>query len=276
MTLPGFMEYCAQQGLEGVDLLDVAYYPWLWASMDDLEKAPAWAAQHGIAIAVYAAGNNFAKTDVAERAKQVADVKEVIRRARDCGAPVVRIFGGYHRNAGGDPEISTLRGLELIAEGIEQCLPVAEACGVVLALENHGRLPGHAYESRAILDHFGSPWLQATYDPANYHGNSMDEDEEPLRAYEKLRGHIAHVHLKDIWPAKLDRNRRREPCVAGHGMTPLRQVIAELAADGYTGYCSLEFEASRIVPEREGVTESLAYLRESIAVALGKWALKAV
>lgn len=57
-------------------------------------------------------------------------------------------------------------------------------------------------------------------------------------------------------------------------MTPLRQVIAELTADGYAGYCSLEFEAARIVPEREGVTESLAYLRESVAIAERKWAPK--
>lgn len=209
MTLRRFIVYCAQQGLEGIDLLDIDHYPWLWSSGDDLAKVSEWVQQHGVAIAFYAAGNNFAKTDEAERRKQVEAVKKVIVRARDCGAPVVRIFGGYHRGAGGDPEISTWRGLELIVEGIEQCPPVAESCRVVLALENHGQLSGHAYEIRSILEYFASPWLQATYDPASYHGNSMDEDEDPLRMYEKLRGRIVHVHLKDVWPAKLDKTRRR-------------------------------------------------------------------
>lgn len=274
MTLPDFIRYCAEQGLEGIDLLDVDHYPWLWAGKEDLAKVPEWACREGVAIAVYAAGNNFAKSDEAAWRKEVEAVRQVILRARDCGAPVVRIFGGYHCEAGGDPEMSTSRGLERVVAGIAECLSLAESSRVVLALENHGRLPGHSHESRAVVDHFASPWLKVTYDPANYHGNSMDEDEDPLRAYERLRDHVAHVHLKDVWPAKLDLKRRREPCVAGEGMTPLRQVVAELAADRYQGFCSLEYEAGRIVPEREGVTQSLAYLREAIAIAEAQWLSK--
>jgi len=271
MTLPGFIRFCAEQGLQGIDLLDVDHYPWLWSAKEELAKVPEWTCREGVAIAVYAAGNNFAKSDETAWRNEVEAVRRVITRARDCGAPVVRIFGGYHCEANGEPEMTTTRGLARVVEGIAQCLPLAESCQVVLALENHGRLPGHSHESRAIVDHFASPWLKVTYDPANCHGNSMDEDEDPLRAYETLRDSIAHVHLKDVWPAKLDLKRRREPCVAGKGMTPLRQVIAQLAADRYPGFCSLEYEAARIVPEREGVTQSFAYLRESIAIAQRTW-----
>lgn len=95
----------------------------------------------------------------------------------------------------------------------------------------------------------------------------MIEPENPLCAYEEPRDSIAYVHLKDVWPAKLNTNLRCEPCVADKGMTPLHQVIALLTRDGYTVFCSLEYEAFDVLPELEDVTESLAYLKEAITSA---------
>ncbi len=264
MALRSFMETCARLGLDGVDLLDTDHYPWFWSSPESLCDAPRLAEEFGLAIAAYSCGNNFAKANPDERRREVEQVVAALRRARDCGAPVVRIFGGYHRGARPESEANTSQGLGWIMECLEQCLPHAEESCVILALENHGRLPGHSWESRAMIERFDSPWLQATFDAANYHGNSMDEDEDPLRAYDGLRGKVAHVHLKDVRAASPGSGRRREACVAGQGETPLRQVIAALAADHYTGFCSLEYEAASLVPESEGVPQSLAYLREAL------------
>jgi len=267
MKLREFVDYCAEQDLEGVDLLDSAGYPWLWQDGTILSDCSRWAREAGLEIAAFACGNNFAKIGKEERQAQVALVCAAIDRAAECGAPSLRIFGGYHKETGGDPQVTSSLGLELILDGIGQCLPHAEARSVILCLENHGRLPGHSHESLAIIEYFNSPWLKAAYDAANYHGNNMDEDEDPLRAYENLRGQIAYAHLKDVWPARQNPDRRREPCIAGKGITPLRQVIAAMTADGYPGFCSLEFEASAIVPEIEGVTESLTYLKEARTIA---------
>lgn len=267
MTLRSFLETCARLGLDGVDLLDIDHYPWFWASPDELCTVSGQAAELGLAIAAYSCGNNFGLTDPAARAAQVEGVVRALGRARDCGAPVVRLFGGYHKGARPEAEVGTSDGLELVIQSLELCLPHAERCGVVLALENHGRLPGHSYESRAIIDHFASPWLRATYDAANYHGNSMDEDEDPLRALDNLLGRIAHVHLKDVRPTPPGSPRKREACISGQGITPLRQVVAALAASGYTGYCALEYEAAATVPEAEGVPQSLSYLREALRSA---------
>ncbi len=267
MTLPSFIEFCAEQELDGIDLLDSSGYPWAWEGSRGPEDCVRLANEAGVVIAAYACGNNFAKTDTEERKEQIRLVCDAIDRAADCGAPVLRIFGGYHCATGGDPEVTGSRGLELILEGIEGCLPHAEHRKVILGLENHGRLPGHSHETLAILRRIDSPWLKSFYDAANYHGNNMDEDEDPLRALEVLFPYVVHMHLKDVWPAKLNPERRREPCVAGHGITPLRQIMALLAARGYDGYCSLEFEASAIIPEREGVTESLTYLKEARKIA---------
>lgn len=267
MNLRSFFTFCAAHGLEGVDLLDVDGYPWLWSSGDAPEKCVRWAKQEGLTIAAHACGNNFAQPAPEQRHGQVALVRNAIDHAAELGAPLLRIFGGYHCQAGGDPATKTANGLEMILDALEQCLPHAEKRGVILALENHGRLPAHSWESKTILDHFDSPWLKALYDPANYLGNSMDEDEDPLRAYQRLKGSIVHAHFKDVTTAKQNPARRREPCVAGEGLTPLCQIIAEMVRDGYDGFCALEYEAAAIVPEMEGVPASFTFLQDARAAA---------
>ncbi|HWL51517.1 MAG TPA: sugar phosphate isomerase/epimerase family protein [Chthoniobacteraceae bacterium] len=268
MNLRSFFTFCAAHGLKGVDLLDSDGYPWLWSSGETAAQCVRWAQEEGLAIAAHACGNNFAQPTAEQRRGQIALVQKAIDHAGELGAPLLRIFGGYHRHAGGDPSTKTANGLEMIFNALEQCLPHAEKRGVILALENHGCLPAHSWESKTILDHFDSPWLKALYDPANYLGNSMTEDEDPLRAYQRLKGSIAHAHFKDVAPAKLNPARRREPCVAGQGLTPLCQIIAEMVRDGYDGFCALEYEAAAIVPEMEGVPASFAFLQDARAAAL--------
>ncbi len=265
MDLRGFLRFCAENGLEGVDLLDSVGYPWLWRdAASELAQVARWAEAEGVAIVAHACGNNFAKAEESAFRAEVATVENAIEEAARCGAPLLRVFGGYHLQTGG--ELGYARGMERVREGLEACLPLAQARGVVLALENHGRLPGHSYEIAALLAHFDTPWLKVTFDPANFLANNMDEPEDPLRAYERLHPQIAHVHVKDFGPAKLDLSRRVEPCLPGEGLTPLRQCLAALEEDGYTGFCSLEYEASRVCPELEGVPRALAYFTETRAL----------
>lgn len=261
LTLREFIEICASEQLDGIDLLDDATYEWLWRQPDAEREVVRWVSDAGLRIAAFAAGNNFAQPDPVRHAEQVELVKHAIEKAAALGTSVIRVFGGYHSKAGGDPSIESENGLRLVESGLEACLATAESCGVVIALENHGLLPGWPEESLGILEHFRSPWLQATFDPANYLGNTLPHDADAIEACQKLEGRMAHVHLKDVRPPVVDLTRRREPCVAGEGITPLREVCQLLDAQGYGGYCALEYEASHIVPEQEGVKASLAYLR---------------
>lgn len=263
MDLRGFLHFCAEQGIEGIDLLDSRAYPWLWKEgACELDQVARWAADDGLSIAAYACGNNFAKTSDEAFREQVDLVRNALDEAARCGAPLLRIFGGYHHQTGGDPEMGLARGFERIIEGITAVLPHAERSGVVLALENHGRLPGHSWEIEQLIAHFNSPWLKVTFDPANFIANNMDEVEDPLRAYERLKKHVVHVHVKDFGPAKIDLTRRVEPCLNGTGLVPMRQFLRELLSDGYTGFCSLEYESARVMPEMEGVAFSLEYFKE--------------
>ncbi len=267
MDAEGFVNYCAELGADGVDILDTRCYAWFWKDRAREFKAlPRWLEQAGIKLAAYATGNNFAKFKQEDWQAQVAVVREALREAAELGAPVLRIFGGHHEDNGGEPGMTTPSGLPLIARGIEACLPDAERLGVVLALENHGRLPGHSYEVRMLLDQFNSRFLQCTFDCANFMGANMDEPENPLHAYANLCGRMAHVHVKDSGPALPGSRFKRQAFVAGRGDVPLRQFAALLERDRYGGFCSLEYEASAMVPEDVGVPQSLDYLKNIRAI----------
>jgi sugar phosphate isomerase/epimerase len=263
MDLDRFIDWAAELKLDAVDLLDSRCYAWLWRDFAAQSKAlPSKIASAGLRLAAYGCGNNFAQPDDAALDEQVRIVHRAIDEAAQLGAPALRIFGGYHEQTGGKSGITYANGFAAVLRGIERCLPEAEKRGVVLALENHGRLPGHGYEIAAILDHFDSPWLRCMFDCANFQGNNMDEPEDPLHALSLLRGRIVHAHVKDFGPAVARKDRRIEAYVAGEGTVPLRQILGELERDGYEGYCSLEYEAGFKMPELEGVQRSFEYLKQ--------------
>lgn len=272
MDLDGFVDFCAKLQLDAIDLLDSKCYPWLWRDFATQSKAlPARLRAAGLKMAAYGCGNNFAKQDRAELIEQVGRVENALIEAASVGAPVIRVFGGYALNAQRQLVMSYADGFSRVLEGLERCLPLAEKHGVVMALENHGRLPGHSYEISAILDRFSSPWLQCLFDCGNFMAHNMDEPEDPLRAYEALRGRIAHVHFKDFGPVTGERATGEHPStvegyVAGEGDVPLRQLLACFARDGYHDYYSLEYEASFKVPEIDGITRSIAYMKQAGAL----------
>lgn len=258
-----FCRIVAENGGEGVDILDPAAYPWFWKDVEKQKKElPQVLREYGLRLAAWAAGNHFAETDLSVFEQQIRQVHDAIHDAAEAGAPCLRIFGGYHQDCGGPAGITYDNGLELVLRALERVVPEAEKCGVVLALENHGRLPGLSGEVLALVRHFHSPCLRVLFDAANFIARNMNETECPLRAYERLKGWIAHVHLKD-WCFR-DGNggdhRKESAAVAGEGFVPLRALVYEMEKDGYGGYCSLEYEAARFVPEMEGVPKSLRYL----------------
>ncbi|KKR04415.1 MAG: AP endonuclease, family 2 [Candidatus Uhrbacteria bacterium GW2011_GWF2_39_13] len=267
MDIEKFMQFCAELEIDGIDLLDSNYYPWFWKDKkNEIRKIPGLLEKYGLKLAACATANNFAKLKEEDRKTTVEKVKSAIAEAAELGAPMLRVFGGHHYDFGGEAAIDHWNGLKLVMEGLEKCVEEAARYKVVLALENHGRLPGHSYEVEAIIKHFNSPWVKVMFDCANFMGNAMDEPENPLRAYERLKKHVVHVHVKDTGPAITSNLRRMEGYVAGMGKVPLRQFAALLEENNYQGFCSLEYEASAIVPETIGVKQSIEYLKRIRAI----------
>lgn len=270
MSVERYFQMLAAAGCEGTDLLDSRCYPWFWKNgfQSDRKEVCRALSGAGLAAAAYACGNNFARIAETDFSDAVETVKNALREAAEIQAPCLRIFGGYHPECGGDKDITYGNGLEKIVRGIEECLPEAEKAGVILAIENHGRLPGLAEEMRFLTDHFHSPFLRLTFDAANFLANNMNEYQDPLSSYEQLKEFIVHIHVKDWSNGVPGNGRKRIASVAGEGgVVPLRQLFYRLKKDGYSGFVSLEYEAGSTVPEEEGVPRSLRYLNELRAAA---------
>jgi sugar phosphate isomerase/epimerase len=265
MDLESYLNFIAEQELEATDLLDSLCYPWQYKDKKrEFKQIPKWLRKTGLKLAALACGNNFAKSCREEFDENIEKVKNSIREAAELGAPLVRIFGGYHEDCGGEKGMDYNKGFVSVIQGIERCLPEAEKYNIVLALENHGRLPGLSWEIKAILEYFRTPFLRCTFDCANFLANNMNETESPLNAYKLLKNDIVHCHLKD-WGKPFGKLKGRKvaayPAGAG-GIVPLQQFAALLELNHYEGFCSLEYEAAWQIPELDGVRESLKYLRQ--------------
>ena len=269
INLEKYIKFLGELELDATDLMDSSCYPWQYNNKEkEFSQIGKWLEQANLNLSAIACGNNFAKFSEEERRANIEIVKTAIREAAELGAPLVRIFGGYHEECGGEKGMLYANGLSCILQGIESCLDEAEKYKIILAVENHGRLPGLSYEIKGIIEHFDSPYVKCMFDCANFLANNMNETEDPIYAYEQLKEHIVHCHVKD-WGKPFgvmsERKVAAYPAGAG-GIVPLRQFAALLERDNFEGYCSLEYEAAWQVPEKEGVTQSLEYLKQIRAI----------
>ena len=254
-----YFELLAATGADATDILDTRSYSWFWTGSADVASLARRVRDCNLKIAAYAVGNSFTVRDPAEFDRQVGIVLNGIHEAAEAGAPCLRIFGGYHKDLPGENELDYAEGFQQILRGIEAVLPEARKCGVVLALENHGRMPGLSAELLQIMKYFDVPELGICFDICNFYANNMNETEDAVRAYSRLKEYIRHVHFKDRKFAPADSGKRVVPCVCGKGdgIVPLRQMIYQLEEDRFDGYCSLEHEN----PVLDEVVESLKYMR---------------
>lgn len=81
--------------------------------------------------------------------------------------------------------------------------------------------------------------------------NMLPHGDNPLEAYEQLKQHIVHVHLKDValkkpgfalWELELDNHGNQMECVVyGNGVIPVRELYERMLKDGYNGIFTLEY-----------------------------------
>jgi len=68
-------------------------------------------------------------------------------------------------------------GFNWVMDSIEQFIPTAEKCGVVLGLENHWGIGRTAKAVKRIVDTINSPWLQVTLDTGNFLEDQYEQAE---------------------------------------------------------------------------------------------------
>jgi sugar phosphate isomerase/epimerase len=239
MTMESFLDTAAEIGCEGVEL--TSYY---WPPDFDLKytnKLKRRALVLGLDICATSVGNKFSVPPGAERDKNLDLVKTWIKRAAEMGAPCMRIFGGAA------PKDSTEgQAMAWIVECIQECLPLAEQHGVVLALENHGGVTTTAKNLIAIVKAVDSDWLGVNLDTGNF------ATADPYADIAEAAPYAVTTHFKtEVHPAGKD----KQPL-------DLKRTVDILRGAGYRGYVTLEYEASE--DPKTAVPKALEALKQII------------
>ncbi len=248
------IDHVAAMGFDGVELLLVQMASDDTSYLNMLKKR---AFHNGLDLMGFSTHQGFVRPDKAYRDENIALTNHQIELAYQLGIPTMRIntgrwgtsesFDHLMENKGIEPTIEGYTdedGFKWVIDSIQQCIPTAEKCGVVLGLENHWGLGRTAEGVMRIVNEINSPWLSVTLDTGNFL-------EDPYDRLEMLAPHTSLVQAKTYYGGgkwyTLDLDYPR---------------IGEIMRKhNYKGYISLEMEGK--ADPMEAVPASLEVLRDA-------------
>ncbi len=250
------IDLAAEYGFDGVEILQVQM-----ESEDNnyVQQLKRRAFVNGLDLCGFSTHQGFVSPDRERRQRNVDKTIASIELAYQFGIPTMRVNTGRWGTSGSFDELMRNRGIEppldgysdedafkWVIDSLEQCLPAAERCGVLLGLENHWGLGRTAEGVLRIVDAIDSPWLQVTMDTGNFL-------EDPYDRLEQLAPKAVLVQAKTYYGGglwySLDLDYPR--------------IAAILNKHQYGGYVSLEFEGKN--DPRAAIPKSLAMLKSAFA-----------
>ena len=248
----------AQLGVSGVDILHRQMDS---EKPDYLQKLKRHAFINGVDLICLSIHQDFVEPTAEARRKNIKHTKKCIELAYQMGIPCIRLNSGRWGTARNFDHLMELRGKEPILKGytlddgfkwcidcIEECLPKAKECGVILALENHWGLTRSPEGLLRIANAIDSPWLGVLMDTGNFL-------EEPYEKLEKIADKTVFVQAKtyhgggEWYTLDLDYAR----------------IAKILKNANYSGYISLEFEGKAHADQ--GVPKSVGMLRKAFGIS---------
>jgi L-ribulose-5-phosphate 3-epimerase len=265
VSIEQVIEKAGALGVHGVDILH--------RQMDIPEREPLTAEhrgylrrlkrhglKHGVGLIGLSIHQDFVDPSADFLRQEIAHTEKCIEIAYELGITCLRVNSGRWNTIRSFDDLMKARGLEPILDGhteddafkwciesIEKCLPKAEQCGVVLAIENHWGLSRTPEGLLRIVNAFNSPFVGALMDTGNFL-------EDPYDKLKQIAPKTVYVQAKTYdgggeWYT-LDLDYKR---IAG--------ILAEV---NYTGYVAIEFEGK--APADEAVPKSVARLRKAFEV----------
>lgn len=198
----------------------------------------------GLEISEVVVQQDLVQRDAAEMDARCSLIEDCIKAAADNAIPALNVFTGpppWDSNAPRlGQDISHGEAWELVRQGYERVLSVAEEAKVYLAVEAvWGMLARDYYTLQELFRQVDSPYLAVNMDPSHF---ALYRNDIPW-SVRQLSEKIVHVHLKDA--IGLD---TRQPGdfifpLLGEGMIDWEAFFAALDDIGYEGFCSVEFES---------------------------------
>ena len=198
---------------------------------EHLQRVRDIAARHGLGIVCLA--TPFLKCDLGsteEYEEHLQILRRSIAAAHTLGAKVIRTFTFWKQGDLGP-------NLEAIVRAYAEPARIAAGEGVILGVENEPAcFVGTGHEAAELIEAVAAPAVRAVWDPGN--ACWTERERAVPDGYERIKPHIAHVHIKDVILAGA--GGQPEATVVGRGDVDIPGQLAALVRDGYTGCASLE------------------------------------
>jgi sugar phosphate isomerase/epimerase len=224
------------------------------------QKLKRHAFRHGVDLICLSIHQDFVDPSAEVRREQVEHTLKCIEIASLLGIPSIRLNSGRWNTIASFNDLMKARGLEPVLPGhtedegfkwcqdaIEQCLPKAAECGVLLALENHWGLTRTPEGLLRLVNAIDSPWLGVLMDTGNFL-------EDP---YEKL----AAIAPKTVFVQAKTYFGGGEWYTLDLDYPRIARILAEV---GYTGYIALEMEGREHADT--AVPKSIELLRRAFGI----------
>lgn len=251
------IDLAAEWGFDGVEIL---HRQMTDESNSTLQRLKQRAFINGLDLCGFSTHQGWVSPDAEKRKRNTEHTIHCIELSYALGIPTMRVNTGTWGTSRNFDELMANRGIEpplaghtdeeafgWVIDGLSECLPAAERCGVTLGLENHWGLGRTPEGVMRIVQAISSPWLKTTLDTGNFLEDPYDRLE--LMAADAVLVQAKTYYGGGLWYT-LDLDYRR--------------IASLLRQHKYRGYVSLEFEG-RDDP-RTAIPRSLEMLRQSFAV----------
>ena len=237
MDLDGFIDLCAEMGLDAVEL--TAYY-FAQTTPEYLAHLKSKCTRLGLDVSGTAVGNDFCVTDPAKLAAQKKMVRDWVEHTSRLGGKTIRIFAG--RAEKNDTEdAARARAVEAIQEACDY----AARYGIILALDNHGGITATAAQMLAIIKAVKHDAFGVNFDTGNFHTDDPYADLARIAPYAVVSQIKTEVHPKG----------KREDA-------DLKRLLDILRSTGFRGYVALEYEAAE--DPKTAVPKGIEALRRAL------------
>jgi sugar phosphate isomerase/epimerase len=247
------IDLAAKTGFDGVEILQVQMEDFSPAALQKIKRHAFLA---GIDLMGLSTHQDFVDPSERVRRRNVEQTICYLEQAYALGIPTIRInTGGWGTRKNFDdlmahrgieevlPGHTEEEGFEWVIQSMEQLVPIAEKCGVVLGLENHWGLGLTPEGVLRVVEAVNSPWLQVTLDNGNFL-------EDPYDRLAKLAPKTVLLQAKTYYGGgrwyTLDLDYAR--------------IATLMKKVNYRGYISLEFEGK--ADPLSAVPKSLELLRK--------------
>jgi L-ribulose-5-phosphate 3-epimerase len=250
------IEQAGAMGFDGVDVLHIQMTSEENGYLQNLKRR---AMINGLDLCGMSIHQGFVSPDKDKRKKNIDHTIKCLELAYKLGIPCIRMNTGRWGTSKNFDELMANRGIEKpldgytdedaypwIIESLEQCLPTAEKCGIVMGLENHWGLGRTPEGVMRIVNAVDSPWLQVLLDTGNFLENPYDKLEmcAPKTVFMQAKTYYGGGtwYTLDLDYPRIGRIMKKA---------------------GFTGYVSLEFEGKE--DAHTAIPKSLALLRKAFA-----------